>query len=192
MICMWFILEINLSPSHYPRFSSAPFLWRLHINGVFISGCTYIVLVEFCLPISLASFSAKIKHAFWISTYNFVFPVLLSVAQIVSYMASNDYVLAMYIEQVNIYFTIIGLVFATVWAAERHWEDAQRRERSRPSQMSTICFVPAHPHTESGGAVTLAKPLTQVPSEPGSYIPDSSFLILESAQHERYEFGIAV
>ena len=44
MICMSFVSEISQPLSHCPRFSSAPFLWRLYKNGMFISGCTYIVL----------------------------------------------------------------------------------------------------------------------------------------------------
>lgn len=154
-------------------FSSAPFLWRLYKNGLFISG---------------SSFAAKIKAAFWISTYSFVFPVLLSVAQIVSYMASKDYVLAMNIEQVNIHFTIIGLVFATVWAAERDWENARRKGGLAPSQVSTICFAPAQQHFESRGGTTLK----EVPSEPGSFILDSCSLMLETARHAPDEVGIAV
>ncbi|KAL4070416.1 hypothetical protein J3A83DRAFT_3198495 [Scleroderma citrinum] len=156
-------------------FSSVPFLWRLHKDGVFIAG---------------SSFSTKIKQIFWISAYNFVFPVILSVAQIVSYMASKDYVLAMYFEQVNIHFTIIGLVFATVWAAERHWEDAQRKDRSVASRMSTICFSPPRQHVESRGEVFVAKSPTHEPSGPGSNILDSPHLVFKTARDMRDERGI--
>ena len=160
-------------------------------------GCSFLAVrilscrSELCLPVSPASFAAKIKDAFWISTYSFVFPVLLSVAQIVSYMASKNYILAMYIEQVNIHFTIIGLVFATVWAAERDWENARRKGRSRaPSQVSTICFAPAHQHFESRGGTTLAKSFEEVPAEHDSCILDSRSLMLETARHVLDELGI--
>lgn len=66
----------------------------------------------------------KIRTLFWISTSNFVFPVILGVAQLSIYMMSVDnYLLALYVEEVNFSFTIMGVVFATVWAAESRWAD---------------------------------------------------------------------
>ncbi|KIJ57602.1 hypothetical protein HYDPIDRAFT_104062, partial [Hydnomerulius pinastri MD-312] len=95
-------------------FSSGLFLWRVYTEGNFKLGREYH---------SLRILGFLVNQLFWISTYNFVFPVLLSLAQIIIYMINEDkyYLIALYIEQVNFYFTIMGLVFATVWAAEGRW-----------------------------------------------------------------------
>ncbi|KIJ66530.1 hypothetical protein HYDPIDRAFT_109576, partial [Hydnomerulius pinastri MD-312] len=110
-------------------FSSGLFLWRVYTEGDFKLG---------------QSVSEKVNQLFWISTYNFVFPVLLSLAQIIVYMINEDkyYLIALYIEQVNFYFTIIGLVFATVWAAESRWEDSRFVGRPMTGQVSTARFAP--------------------------------------------------
>ena len=50
---------------------------------------------------------------------------MLGIVQLVIYMAKpKDYLLAVYVEETNFHLNIIGLVFATVWAAEGHWADA--------------------------------------------------------------------
>ncbi|KIJ59705.1 hypothetical protein HYDPIDRAFT_118202 [Hydnomerulius pinastri MD-312] len=110
-------------------FSSGLFLWRVYTEGVFKPG---------------QSVSEKVNQLFWISTYNFVFPVLLSLAQIIVYTINEDkyYLIALYIEQANFYFTIMGLVFATVWAAESRWEDSRFVGRPMAGQLSTARFAP--------------------------------------------------
>jgi len=45
----------------------------------------------------------------------------MGIIQLTIYMATGNYLLALYIEEVNFHFTIIGVVFATVWAAEVRW-----------------------------------------------------------------------
>ncbi|KAI0061446.1 hypothetical protein BV25DRAFT_757945 [Artomyces pyxidatus] len=66
--------------------------------------------------------SQKIRTLFWICTSNFVFPVMLGITQLTIYMMSAEqYLLALYVEEVNLHFTIMGVVFATVWAAEGRW-----------------------------------------------------------------------
>ena len=79
------------------------------------------------------SFSKKLRTLFWLFISNFALPVLLSVAQLVVYLASpDDYQTAEYIEQINDHFTIICVVFATVWAFEGSWKEG----RSRHTQLS--------------------------------------------------------
>ncbi|KAI0316518.1 hypothetical protein OF83DRAFT_1172807 [Amylostereum chailletii] len=70
------------------------------------------------------SFSEKIYTLFWISASNFVFPVLLSITQVVIYMVKpDDYLLSLYIQEVNLQFSIISVVFATAWAFEGRWAE---------------------------------------------------------------------
>ncbi|KAH7886328.1 hypothetical protein F5I97DRAFT_1879460 [Phlebopus sp. FC_14] len=108
-------------------FSSGLFLWRIYRDGMFETG---------------QSVSDKIKQLFWISTYNFVFPVLLSIAQITIYIVNEaNYLTALYIEEANFYLTIMGLVFATVWAAEGQWQDARCVKNAGAVQMSSVRFA---------------------------------------------------
>lgn len=84
--------------------------------------------------------SEKIKTLFWISASNFVFPVMLGIVQLVIYMAKpKEYLLAVYVEETNFHLNIIGLVFATVWAAEGHWADANDIKDSS-TRISTLQF----------------------------------------------------
>ncbi|KAI0052730.1 hypothetical protein FA95DRAFT_1259358 [Auriscalpium vulgare] len=69
----------------------------------------------------------QIKSLFWICTSTFVFPVVLGVIQLCVYITSpKNYLLALYVQEVNFHFTIIGVVFATVWAAEGRWAAARQ------------------------------------------------------------------
>lgn len=69
------------------------------------------------------SISETVRSLFWIAATNFVFPVLLSVVQLALYFARPDnYLVAIYIDNINIYSTILGVVFATLWVAEGRWE----------------------------------------------------------------------
>ncbi|KAH7924760.1 hypothetical protein BV22DRAFT_1012674 [Leucogyrophana mollusca] len=114
-------------------FSSALFLWRVNHQRLFDKNQTV---------------SQKVKHLFWISTSNFVFPVILSVVQITIYMVNADnYLLVLYVEQVNFHFTIITagknqIVFATVWAAEGRWEHSHYNTASTTEQLSTGRYPP--------------------------------------------------
>ncbi|KAF9225238.1 hypothetical protein BS17DRAFT_765840 [Gyrodon lividus] len=108
-------------------FSSGLFLWRVYREGMFEVG---------------QSVSERVKQLFWISTYNFVFPFLLSLAQISIYMSNEEnYLIALYVEEANFYLTIMGLVFATVWAEEGKWEDA-RPVGHTAGQLSSLRFAP--------------------------------------------------
>ncbi|KAJ7830399.1 hypothetical protein B0H13DRAFT_1514563, partial [Mycena leptocephala] len=64
-----------------------------------------------------ASYAAKLKALFWISVSNFVFPVILSITQLIFRFRDNNYLNGTYIFFANNYVEIIGVLFATVWAA---------------------------------------------------------------------------
>ncbi|KAJ7090822.1 hypothetical protein B0H15DRAFT_778903 [Mycena belliarum] len=108
-------------------FSSTVFLARIYKHSVFRESRTV---------------SQAVKSLFWISASNFVFPVILGVAQLAIYVASpDDYLTALYVEAVNFHFTIMGVVFATLWVAEGRWVDSQSSYPDQSSQHSTIRFV---------------------------------------------------
>ena len=65
---------------------------------------------------------------------------MLGIVQLVIYMAKpKEYLLAVYVEETNFHLNIIGLVFATVWAAEGHWADANDIKDSS-TRISTLQF----------------------------------------------------
>ncbi|KAF8217224.1 hypothetical protein K438DRAFT_1558570 [Mycena galopus ATCC 62051] len=107
-------------------FSSAIFLMRVRANTMFDHKRTM---------------SQTIKSLFWISVSNFVFPVILGVAQLATYLANPNSLTPLYIEGVNFHFTIMGVVFATLWVAEGEWagtrnvftEQSGSRSDSHPS-----------------------------------------------------------
>ncbi|TCD68956.1 hypothetical protein EIP91_009346 [Steccherinum ochraceum] len=91
-------------------YSSTLFLYPLYKSGA--------------LSQQRASFSKKIATLFWISATNFVFPVVLSVAQLVALLViPSRYDIALYINEVNIHISIIAVVFATVWVFEGRWAE---------------------------------------------------------------------
>ncbi|KAH7886417.1 hypothetical protein F5I97DRAFT_1937263 [Phlebopus sp. FC_14] len=153
-------------------FSSALFLWRVYRQGMFSHGQTL---------------SQKVQQLFWISTYNFVFPVILSVAQIVIYMLNPDnYLLALYVEEVNFGFTIMGLVFATVWAAEGQWKEGRRFHGGPSTRLSAMMLGPSStfdPH-QKREVIVFAPPSSETSvSRPTDSIPRSSL----AATHDGLE-----
>lgn len=69
---------------------------------------------------------------------NFVFPVMLGIVQLVIYMAKPKYyLLAICINEANFHLNVIGLVFATIWAAEERWADVNYN-KDPSTMMSTI------------------------------------------------------
>lgn len=81
--------------------------------------------------------SQTVKTLFWISTTNFVFPFILSLTQLIIYLVKPDeYLTALYVEAVNYHLTVIGVVFATVWAAEVRWELIQSERLAQPPSSS--------------------------------------------------------
>jgi len=69
--------------------------------------------------------SQTIKSLFWISVSNFVFPVILGISQLTTYLVNPNSLTPLYIEAVNFHITIMGVVFATLWVAEGEWAGTQ-------------------------------------------------------------------
>ncbi|KAF7346672.1 hypothetical protein MSAN_01804800 [Mycena sanguinolenta] len=87
-------------------FSSAIFLTRVYQQTMFTHGRTM---------------SQTLRTLFWIFASNFVFPVILGSAQLAVYLMDPASLTSLYIEAVNFHFTIMGVVFATLWVAESEW-----------------------------------------------------------------------
>ncbi|KZV75064.1 hypothetical protein PENSPDRAFT_572123 [Peniophora sp. CONT] len=84
-------------------------------------------------PSTGSNLSRKLATLFWLSATSFVLPVLLSIAELITYF-TRRYDAVAYIQQVNYHFTVISVVFATVWAFEETWQDEREtwtRDRAR-------------------------------------------------------------
>ncbi|KAJ6561505.1 hypothetical protein DFH09DRAFT_921028 [Mycena vulgaris] len=70
-------------------------------------------------------FSDRLRALFLISLSNFVFPCLLSLAQLILLFRDPNYLPSLWVAQVNGYVNIIFVVFATVWASGTNWNEPQ-------------------------------------------------------------------
>ncbi|KAJ7768615.1 hypothetical protein DFH07DRAFT_769160 [Mycena maculata] len=89
------------------------------------------------------------------------FPVILGVTQLTIYLVGPDeYLTALYVEAVNFHFTIIGVVFATLWGVEGHWEDS----RNMPSDHSGPSTIQFNTHSVSSrGPAQMPKEMVAFP-----------------------------
>ncbi|KAJ6561501.1 hypothetical protein DFH09DRAFT_1035763 [Mycena vulgaris] len=83
-------------------------------------------------------FSDRLRALFLISLSNFVFPCLLSLAQLILLFRDPNYLPSLWVAQVNGYVNIIFVVFATVWASGTNWSDP----KTTGSAISSINFRP--------------------------------------------------
>ncbi|KAI0052731.1 hypothetical protein FA95DRAFT_1601761 [Auriscalpium vulgare] len=96
-------------------YCSSVFLFQMYCQGAFFGPTSGWSTAEKLT-------AEKLKTLFWICASTFVFPVVLGVVQVAIYLNSpQNYLLALYVENVNFHFTIMGVIFATVWAAEGRW-----------------------------------------------------------------------
>lgn len=63
----------------------------------------------------------RIRGLFYIALGNFVFPIVLNVAQIVLVTTDHSFLNGTYVIVVNNFVSILGVVFATIWTTSTHW-----------------------------------------------------------------------
>jgi len=114
-------------------FMSTVFLWRLHSHNK--------QTIAIRSDLSPRSFSSRLGDLMCIAVLNFVFPVMLNLAQFIVGYGAADFTSATYIIQVNFHVTIIGVVFATVWVSYTKWSDEQTIN-GPSSGFSTLAFAP--------------------------------------------------
>ncbi|KAJ7204770.1 hypothetical protein GGX14DRAFT_698708 [Mycena pura] len=163
------------------RLPSVKIEWTLQVFDDVFSSTIFLARVY-----SQSSFKGKrtisqtVKSLFWISTSNFVFPVILGIAQLAIYVARpDDYLIALYVEAVNFHFTIMGVVFATLWVAESRWADSQN-DRFDNGTCLPLLARPSGPNTPFAGSGL------QVPPSPRSdFTDDERRPIGDSPQSQR-------
>ncbi|KAH9483523.1 Ribosome production factor 2-like protein [Psilocybe cubensis] len=96
--------------------TSTLFIFRLksvmHTPGRTVASGTYRV-----------TYTSKIKALFWIAVSNFVFPVILSIIQLIMLFRDSNFLKGAYTFFTNDYVEIVGVLLATVWASTAHWSD---------------------------------------------------------------------
>jgi hypothetical protein len=104
-----------------------------------------------------SSYGAQLKALFWIAVSNFVFPVILSIIQLILLFHDPSYLTGSYIFLANDYVEIIGVLLATVWTTSQSWT-----EKNTPYPNTSIETAPrfagnSRPrHFTSSGGTTRA------------------------------------
>ncbi|KAI0260641.1 hypothetical protein BC834DRAFT_899389 [Gloeopeniophorella convolvens] len=130
---------------------------NMYCSGIFL----YKIYRHDTLWKSGSSIARRIRTLFWISATNFVFPVILGIAELAVYFASsNNYLLALYIDFVKMPVNVIGVVFATLWAAEgrRRAESSQGTMVQPLSAMRFPYYTPSHTTFSDIAMSALEKP----------------------------------
>jgi hypothetical protein len=113
-------------------YASMAFLWAIRLRKKYRSS-----VASEASPWR-TTFGQRIRTLFYISVSNFVFPSLLSLAQLVV-VYKNVYVLTVNeIVLVNTMVAVIGVVFATVWAGSVNYQD----EKTEPGVFEKAQDVP--------------------------------------------------
>lgn len=63
----------------------------------------------------------RMRWLYWIAISNFVLPCILSLVQLVLIFRDSNFLVSTYVNLVNNYVDIIGVIFATVWSTGSNW-----------------------------------------------------------------------
>ncbi|KAJ6561517.1 hypothetical protein DFH09DRAFT_1316097 [Mycena vulgaris] len=125
-------------------YSSGIFIYRLqsHQSGSIVARLK-----------ASGKFTQRLRVLFLISLSNFVFPCLLSLAQLILLFRDPNYLASLWVAQVNGYVNIIFVVFATVWASGTNWN-----QPTTGSAISSINFRarPGRNHFDGQDRTTIA------------------------------------
>jgi hypothetical protein len=71
------------------------------------------------------SFSQIVRQLFIISLANFIFPLSLNIGQLICISTNRSFLTGTVLLEANHHITIIGVVFATIWANGTRWAKEQ-------------------------------------------------------------------
>ncbi|KAH9476248.1 hypothetical protein JR316_0011819 [Psilocybe cubensis] len=121
--------------------TSALFIWRLrsglHVPGVVESDINY------------RSYASKVKALFWIAVSNFIFPVILSIFQLIMLFRDPDFLIGSYTYLTNDFVEIVGVMLATVWASSSNWSSTNSASLAHPTITSSAPQFARNIHLEN-------------------------------------------
>ena len=79
----------------------------------------------------------RIRQIFFIAVANFVFPLILNIAQLICITTSRSYAVGTMFLLTNSYVSVIGVLCATIWASGSEWVRTNRTTVSENSQRSS-------------------------------------------------------
>lgn len=95
--------------------------------------------------LTIATYLGRLRTLFWIAVTNFVFPVILNIAQIILLFLEPAEFYVVYVFYASLYLNIIGVLLATVWSSSTHWSNSEHtieEEKRRPYTNGTLMFAP--------------------------------------------------
>ncbi|PFH45384.1 hypothetical protein AMATHDRAFT_160210 [Amanita thiersii Skay4041] len=110
------------------------------------TACSCLFLYKLNIPkiltnLQTVSNSDMIRVIFWISVSNFVFPVLLSIAQLIFVFHDTSFFHGVYMLIANDYVSIVGVLLAMVWSASGRWTEEHCSPAQRDNALSIIRFT---------------------------------------------------
>lgn len=110
------------------------------------------------------TYAARLKALFWIAVFNFVFPVLVNIAQLVLIYHDPNYVHGAMVQFANNFILVTSVLFATIWCTEKP-RAMYGSGRIKTLAVSTIDpNIESNPHFASGDGTTTQIQLSEVSS----------------------------
>ncbi|KAJ6595830.1 hypothetical protein DFH09DRAFT_1135736 [Mycena vulgaris] len=126
-------------------YATSFFFWKLR---------TYYKGSQTTFIIRNQSLLSRIRGLFVIALSNFVFPLFLNVTQMIMITRDTDYARGAEVLMANMYVSIFGVLFATVWASGNAW--GRNNSKQDQSAMETT-FSDRPGYISSGNEIRFAK-----------------------------------
>ncbi|KAJ6536779.1 hypothetical protein DFH09DRAFT_1324522 [Mycena vulgaris] len=114
------------------------FLWRLkgRSRPKFFEGSA----IERVPGSNRESYASRLQKLFWITSTNFVFPLIFGLIRIITTFVAKDATLYAVIYAVNAYVAIISTVFATIWSSTTSLKEAIQVESGSVASSRPVVF----------------------------------------------------
>jgi len=79
----------------------------------------------------------RIRQIFFIAVANFIFPLIMNIAQLICITTSRSYAVGTMFMLINSYVSVIGVLCATIWASGSEWARTHQSTVSENTQRSS-------------------------------------------------------
>ena len=115
-----------------------------------------------CIPTD--TYAARLKALFWIAVFNFVFPVLFNIAQLILIYHDPNYVHGAMVQFANNFILVTSVLFATIWCTEKP-RAMYGSDHIKSLAMSTMDHsIESTPQFASGDGATTQIQLSEISS----------------------------